>query len=79
MTCMYPPPHMTCMYPPPQVASRDYRIVLKDALRLKPECDDQYGCPSYTLSGKMSTTPSNIYSNPAHAFPGFCGLHQVRQ
>jgi hypothetical protein len=61
-----------------EVASKDYRIVLKDALRIKPECDDQYGCPSYTLSGKIGNTPSNVYSNPAHAFPGFCGLHQVR-
>jgi hypothetical protein len=55
-------------------------VILQEALRGKPECDDQYGCPKYVLSGMSASTPtapSNIYTNPAHAFPGFCGQHQV--
>jgi len=59
-------------------ASKDFKVELKDALTNKPECDDQFGCPGYTLTPHIRGVASNTYNKLAHPFPGFCGQHQVR-
>ena len=64
--------------------TRDYRVSLSEALRAKAECDEQFGCPTFRLTPKLSggrnmdAVPSNLYNRPGHPFPGFCGQHQVR-
>jgi hypothetical protein len=67
-----------------EAESKTFLVVLSDALRSKPECDDQLGCPTYTLTPSvapatnMPRVPTYQFYDAAHPFPGFCGAPQVR-